>query len=87
MDKSIYELDQEFAARCMKIDNAIRGGYDSDKEYFKSSYVLTKEKYGCDRWILMGRHIDIVAKFDHEPTDTEIHNAICKRFGMYEKQI
>lgn len=77
-------LDKEFAAHCIKIDNAIRG---VNEDYLKGSYILTKEKYGLDQWVIMGQHNDTIARFDHEPTDTEIHNAICKRFGLYEKMI
>lgn len=86
MDKSIYDLDREFAARCMRIYQAILP-YDKDIEYLKSSYVLIKERHGSDWWIIMGRHIDVFAKFDHEPTDKEIHNAICEHFGLYHKMI
>lgn len=53
-----------------------------DKEdYFKDSYIREDGTY-----VIMGRHIDFVAK--HEPFESEeelnkwINNSICNRFAL-----
>ncbi len=77
-------MEHDFSLRCMRIDHALRP-YDKDNEYLKGSHVQTKEKHGADRWVIMGKNFDKIASFNHEPTDKEIHNAICERFGLYDK--
>ncbi|MCM1168796.1 MAG: hypothetical protein NC324_02555 [Bacteroides sp.] len=70
---------QNFRNRCNEIYVAICPW--GDKDYLDSSDI---DKNG---WVVRGKNHDFIARFKHEPTDKEIHNAICDANGLHHKRI
>lgn len=72
-------LNKNFSTRCNTILLNICSWLGND--YLNDSTI------DANGWIIRGKNHDFIARFDHEPSDKEIHNAICNAQGMYHKVI
>lgn len=72
--------DDAFIARCTSIYRELRGSYD--KDFDLSSSCIYEFADGKREWVMKGRHNDVIGRWDSEPTDAQINNAIVFRFNM-----
>jgi hypothetical protein len=72
--------DDAFIARCTSIYRELRGSYD--KDFDLSSSCIYEFVDGKREWVMKGRHNDVIGRWDSEPTDAQINNAIVFRFNM-----
>ena len=77
--------DEAFIARCTSIYKGLCGNWDRDID-FSSSYVYEFID-GTKEWCMMGRNHDVIGRWDSEPTDAQINNAIVFRFNMNSRFI
>ena len=72
--------DEAFIARCASIYKGLCGAWDKDFDFSNSSIYEFAD--GTFEWQMTGRHYDVIGRWDSEPTDAQINNAIVFRFNM-----
>lgn len=75
------KLEKTFSERVNAIYHNLCGEWDKDLHYFDNCIIYD------DAYIICGRNHDYVKKFDHEPTDIEINNALVYRFNMSTRHL
>ena len=77
--------DDAFIERCTSIYRALRGEYCLDSDF--SASCIYEFADGKSEWQMVGRHHDVIGRWDSEPTDAQINNAIVFRFNMNSRFI
>ena len=89
--QEIIIRSKEFAIRVNVINMQLRGGYDHDDHYFDDSSYYPANYYKDSRtgklittemYVIRGRHGHFFKRFDHEPSDKEINNALVYGFKL-----
>ena len=89
--KEIIIKSKEFANRVNVINMQLRGDYDHDDHYFDDSSYYPANYYKDSRtgklittemYVIRGRHGHFFQRFDHEPSDKEINNALVYGFKL-----
>ena len=89
--QEIIIRSKEFAIRVNVINMQLIGGYDHDDHYFDDSSYYPANYYKDSRtgklittemYVIRGRHAHFFQRFDHEPSDKEINNALVYGFKL-----
>ena len=77
--------DEAFIARCTSIYKGLCGAWDKDFDFTSSRIYEFVD--GKSEWQMVGRHHDVIGRWDSEPTDAQINNAIVFRVNMNSRFI
>ena len=89
--QGIIIRSKDFANRVNAINIKLRGEYCKDYNYFDSSSYspanyfkdsLTGKLITTESYVIRGRHGHFFQRFDHEPSDKEINNALVYGFNL-----
>lgn len=89
--QEIIIRSKDFANRVNAINIKRRGEYNKDHNYFDScSYSpanyykdsCTGKHIATEMYVIGGRHGQIFERYDHEPSDKEINNALVYGFNL-----
>lgn len=74
------KIDKAFADRCVSIYEKLCP-WSKGSGYLSRSCVCVYAS-GRKEWVIEGRYHHVVRRFDHEPSDKEINNAIVTEWNM-----
>lgn len=89
--QGIIIRSKDFANRVNAINIKLRGEYCKDYNYFDSSSYspanyfkdsLTGKLITTESYVIRWRHGHFFKRFDHEPSDKEINNALVYGFNL-----